>query len=196
MTTHTRPRAWIVRSLALSAAIAAAAVTGPLAASAASAVEGAPIDASPMGSTDADAEAALHVGVRQASVGDPVPVTVVGAQEGAVWEIALVSPETALGTLTIGADGTGTTLVALPVGTSSGSIEIAASTPGAALSAVLSSAGDPAAPASPSETRAGSARTESEAGMPSGVLLAGGAVLATAVAATSVVVAARRRAAR
>ena len=67
---------------------------------------------------DAAAEAALYVGVRQAAVGDPVPVTVVGGEEGAVWEISLVSPETALGTVTIGADGTGTTLVALPVGTS------------------------------------------------------------------------------
>ena len=41
---------------------------------------------------DAEAEAALYVGVRQAAVGDPVPVTVVGGEEGAVWEISLVSP--------------------------------------------------------------------------------------------------------
>ena len=196
MTTHTRPRARIIRALALSAAITVAALTGPFAVSAAYAVEDAPAAASPMSAMDADAEAALHVGVRQASVGDPVPVTVVGGEEGAVWEISLVAPATALGTLTIGADGTGTTLVALPVGTSSGSIEIAASTTGAELSTVLSSAGDPAVPAAPSETGAETDRTAAEPGMPSGLLLAGGAVLAATVAATAVVVSVRRRAAR
>ena len=149
MTGYAGSRADLVRALMLAAAVAVAALPAPLAASAA--VDGTLIAASQR-SMDAAAEATLYVGVRQAAVGDPVPVTVVGGAEGAVWEISLVSPETALGTVTIGADGTGTTLVALPVGTSAGSLELAASTAGAEISTVLSSAG--AAPDSGAEPEA------------------------------------------
>ncbi len=80
--------------------------------------------------------------MRQAAVGDPIPVTIVGAEAGGVWEVAIASPETVVGTVTIGEDGTGTTLVALPLGTDAGSVEFTATSGGEQISSSLSSAGD------------------------------------------------------
>ncbi|KQZ85298.1 hypothetical protein ASD56_02790 [Microbacterium sp. Root166] len=127
------------RSAVAALAIAAGLVLAPVAASPAHAGAAA---SAVLHSTDAAAQPALHVGVRQAAVGDPIPVTIVGAEAGAVWEVAIASPETVVGTVTIGDDGTGTTMVSLPLGTDAGSVEFTASAGGRQISSSLSSAGD------------------------------------------------------
>lgn len=129
------------RSAVAALAIAAGLVLAPVAASSAHAGGAASVSVV-LHSTDAVAQPALHVGVRQAAVGDPIPVTIVGAETGAVWEVAIASPETVVGTVTIGDDGTGTTMVSLPLGTDAGSVEFTASSDGRQISSALSSAGD------------------------------------------------------
>lgn len=88
-------------------------------------------------------DASLHVGVRQASDGEQVPVTVTSSTDGTVWELELrlAGDDVALGDVTIGADGTGTSLVTIPVGTPSGVAEITAASGGSELTASVSVAG-------------------------------------------------------
>ncbi len=99
-------------------------------------------------------DASLHVGVRQASDGEQVPVTVTSSTDGTVWELELqlAGDDVALGDLTIGADGTGTSLVTIPAGTPSGVAEITAASGGSELTASVSVAGTTgAAPAGAAE---------------------------------------------
>lgn len=70
---------------------------------------------------DADGSAAaLHVGIRQIAVGQPIPLTIVGVEPGSTWQIRDQASGTPLGTLTAGEDGTGTTSVSLPTATDIG----------------------------------------------------------------------------
>lgn len=99
-------------------------------------------------------DASLHVGVRQAGDGEQVPVTVTSSTDGTVWELELqlAGGDVALGNLAIGADGTGTSLVTIPVGTPSGVAEITAASGGSELTASVSVAGTAgAAPAGAAE---------------------------------------------
>jgi hypothetical protein len=193
-TTISRPRR--ARGTALvAAAIAAGVLSAPLALSSAYAAEAASVTtAAP--STDAASRAALYVGVRQVGVGDPIPVTVVGGAAGEVWEIVLVEPETTLGTLTIGADGTGSTLVSLPADSDPGSVAIVARSGGAELTTGLSSAGDAPqeAAAAPAPAPAPEAAVQTPA-FPAGaaVGVAAGAALVAASVAGVVIVTRRHR---
>lgn len=99
-------------------------------------------------------DASLHVGVRQVSDGEQVPVTVTSSTDGTVWEVELqlAGDDVVLGDVTIGADGTGTSLVTIPVGTPSGVAEITAASGGSELTASVSVAGTAgAAPAGAAE---------------------------------------------
>lgn len=80
-------------------------------------------------------DASLHIGVRAIAVGEPIPVTVVEAEPGSTWEIREQSTGDALGVLTVGADGTGTATVSLPLDTDLGSAELVAVSGGLELSA-------------------------------------------------------------
>ncbi|WP_169581156.1 MULTISPECIES: hypothetical protein [Microbacterium] len=146
--------------------------------------------------TDASAQPVLHVGVRQAGAGDPIPVTIVGASAGEVWQVVLAAPQTTLGTLTIGQDGTGTTLVSLPVESDPGSVDIVARTDGEEISTALSSTGDREAAASVPVESAPDRTAPAPSALPVPVLIAGGAAAAVAVATTFVIVARRRRTSR
>lgn len=130
-------------------------------------------------------EAALHVGVRQVGDGEQVPVTVTSSRDGATWELALEPDDLALGSVSVGADGTGTTLVTIPAGTPSGLAEITATSGGEQLTASVGVAGPPASmSASPGEA--------SSSTMPA---VTGGAivVLAAVALAVAIVLFARRR---
>lgn len=130
-------------------------------------------------------DAALHVGVRQASGGDQVPVTVTSSTDGMTWELALARDDVALGSVSVGEDGTGTALVTIPAGTPSGVAEITATSGGEELTASVSVAG-------PAEAAPASAAAPSSSLMPAVV---GGAivVLAAVVLAVAVVLLTRRR---
>jgi hypothetical protein len=177
----------------VAAAIAAGALSAPLALGSAYAAEAASVTTTAP-SADAASRAALYVGVRQAGVGDPIPVTVVGGAAGEVWEIVLVAPETTLGTLTVGADGTGSTLVSLPADSDPGSVAIVARSGGAELTTGLSSAGDAQQEAAAAPAPAPEAAAQTPA-FPAGaaVGVAAGAVLVAASVAGVVIVIRRRR---
>jgi hypothetical protein len=132
-------------------------------------------------------DAAMHVGVRQASDGEQVPVTVTSSTDGTVWELELqlAGDDVALGDVTIGADGTGTSLVTIPVGTPSGVAEITAASGGNELTASVSVAG--AAGAAPAGATAPASPIEPAA--LGGVVV----VLAAVVLALAVVLFVRRR---
>lgn len=182
------------RAALIAAAIAFGALSAPIAAGSAFAAGEASVPSAPV-MTDAAPAAVLHVGVRQAGVGDPIPVTVVGGASGDVWEIVLVSPETTLGSLTVGADGTGTTLVSLPIDSDPGAAEIIARSGGDVISTGLSSAGDPAQEAETTASEVPEAVEQSgPAAGPAIGIVAGSALAAASVVA--VVVLARRRSAR
>lgn len=130
-------------------------------------------------------DAALHIGVRQASGGEQVPVTVTSSTDGVTWELALAPDDVVLGSVSVGADGTGTALVTIPAGTPSGVAEITATSGGEELTASLSVAG-------PADAAPATAAGPSTSLMPTVV---GGAilVLAAVVLAAVVVLLARRR---
>ncbi|WP_127473298.1 hypothetical protein [Microbacterium sulfonylureivorans] len=187
-------RARIARRSALmaSAALAAALVIAPAAASTAHAQS--PASAPSIArAADAAAQPTLHVGVRQAAVGDPIPVTIVGAEPGTVWEIALAAPETVVGTVTVGDDGTGTTLVALPVSVEAGALELTAAMDGAEISTSLSSAGDTSVPAEAADAAAGAIADAPASAIASPLLLGAAATGLIAGAATAIVVTVPRR---
>ncbi|MCW3491876.1 hypothetical protein [Microbacterium sp. SSM24] len=182
----------------IAAAIAFGALSAPNAAGSAFAAGEASVPSTPV-MTDAASAAVLHVGVRQAGVGDPIPVTVVGGASGDVWEIVLVSPETTLGSLTVGADGTGTTLVSLPIDSDPGAADIIARSGGDVISTGLSSAGDAAQEAETTAAEVPEAAEDSAIAVGPAVVPAIGIVAGSALAAASVVavvVLARRRSAR
>jgi hypothetical protein len=131
-------------------------------------------------------DAAMHVGIRQASDGAQVPVTVTSSTDGTVWELELqlAGDDVALGDVTIGADGTGTSLVTIPVGTPSGVAEITAASGGDELTASVSVAGT-----------AGAVAPAAAHASPIGPVTVGGAVvvLAAVVLAIAAVLLVRRR---
>ena len=173
-------------------ALAAGIVIAPVALSTANASAAASVS-SVAGSADASPPPALHVGVRQAAVGEQVPVTIVGAAAGTVWEVALTSPAMVVGTVTVGDDGTGTTLIALPAGADPGSIELTASAGGQEISTALSSAGDTAARAESDAAADPIASAAPPAPDASPVVIGAAAVGVAAVAAAAVVIVVRRR---
>lgn len=75
---------------------------------------------------DLDQTVTFHIGVRTVAVGEPIPVTVVGAEPGSTWEVRERSTDTALGILAVGEDGTATATVSLPLDTKPGSTELVA----------------------------------------------------------------------
>ena len=144
--------------------------------------------------TDAASPAALYAGVRQAAVGQEFPVAVVGAAEGSVWEIRLADSAEAAGTLTVGPDGTGTTLVRVPVGTAGGTMPVTAVSGAGELSTTVSVAGAPAADGGAPALAADEAADETAATPPIPTLVVAGAgVLVLAGAAVAVPIAIRRR---
>jgi hypothetical protein len=144
--------------------------------------------------TDAASPAALYAGVRQAAVGQEFPVAVVGAAEGSVWEIRLADSADAAGTLTVGPDGTGTTLVRVPVGTAGGTMPVTAVSGAGELSTTVSVAGAPAADGGAPALAADEAADETAATPPIPTLVVAGAgVLVLAGAAVAVPIAIRRR---
>ncbi|MHC3000096.1 hypothetical protein [Microbacterium sp. HJ5] len=134
---------------------------------------------------DASPAPALHVGVRQAAVGEQIPVTIVGAEAGTTWEIALASGDTVVGSVTVGDDGTGTTLVALPTDTDPGSLELTATAGDEEISTALSSAGDTTAAAA-EEAAAPPATQADPAASASPLIIGGVAAAALAIAAVAV----------
>ncbi|QIG40203.1 hypothetical protein G5T42_12510 [Microbacterium sp. 4R-513] len=143
---------------------------------------------------DAASPAALYVGVRQAAVGEEFPVAVVGAAAGSVWEVHVAGGPDAAGSLTIGADGTGTAVVRVPSGTAGGPVEVTAVSGGESLSTTLSVAGDPATVADAPAAPAAAETPAPAADLPVGALVAGGAgILLLAGAAAAVPLAIRRR---
>lgn len=130
-------------------------------------------------------DTALHVGVRQASDGEPVPVTVTSSTDGATWQLALAPDDVALGSVSVGADGTGTTLVTIPAGTPPGVTEIRATSGGEELTASVSVAG----PADAAPRAAAEPSTSVTPGVVGGALV----VLAAVLLAVAVVVLTRRR---
>lgn len=139
-----------------------------------------------VGGTD---DAAMHVGVRQVGDGQQVPVTVTSSTDGAVWELELelAGDDVALGDVTIGADGTGTSLVTIPAGTPSGIAELTATNGGSELTASVSVAG--------AAGNAGAAAPAGATASPIGPVTVGAAVvvLAAVVLAIAAVLLVRRR---
>lgn len=179
-------RTLVPRFAAATLIAAALAAFGP--AAAASAAVPAPRALVP--ATDAASPAALYAGVRQAGVGEEFPVAVVGAAEGTVWEIRLADGAQPVGSVTVGADGTGTALVRIPVGTAGGATEVTAVSGSDELSTTVSVAGDPAAP----DGVVAADQEEAAPSLPAGLVVAGGAgVLALAGAAVAVPLVLRRR---
>lgn len=86
----------------------------------------------------AEPQSGLHIGVRTVAVGDPIPVTVVGAEPGTTWEVRELDSGTVLGVLSIGEDGSGTTTVSLPLSTDVGAARIVAVHDGTELGAEAS----------------------------------------------------------
>lgn len=147
-------------------------------------------------STAADASAlpVLHVGVRQAAVGDPIPVSIVGAAAGSVWDVSLIASDTLLGTVTVGDDGTGTALVSLPLGTDPGSVELEASSGGTEISTSVSSGGDVSTPGPESGAGVSPEAADADAvGVAPGLVIGGAAVGAGLLAGTAIAVSAHRR---
>ena len=148
--------------------------------------------------TEAGADAApapvLYVGVRQAAVGDPIPVSIVGAAAGSVWDVSIVAPATLVGTVTIADDGTGTTLVSLPMATDPGSVELVAANGGVEISTSVSSGGDSSPAAAPEAV----GLAHEEPGVLDGTLLIVGGAIAggIALAGAAVAMTARRRSTR
>lgn len=130
-------------------------------------------------------DAALHVGVRQARDGEQVPVTVTSSADGVAWELALAPDDVVLGSVSVGTDGTGTSLVTIPAGTPSGVTEITATSGGEELTASVSVAG-------PTDAAPVAAAEPSSSLMPA-VVGGGIVVLAAVVLAVAVVRLTRRR---
>jgi hypothetical protein len=79
----------------------------------------------------------LHLGVTRVAPGGTVPVAITGGNAGAVFELSLHSAPVALGTVTIGADGTGMATVTIPASVVAGSHELWATLGGTTLKAPL-----------------------------------------------------------
>lgn len=79
----------------------------------------------------------LFLGVTQVEPGGQLPVTITGGNPGAVFTLELHSTPVALGTLTIGADGTGTALVTIPAYVETGTHDVRASLNGTVYTAPL-----------------------------------------------------------
>ena len=133
-------------------------------------------------------DASLHIGVRAIAVGEPIPVTVVEAEPGSTWEIREQSTDTALGVLTVGADGTGTATVSLPLDTDLGSAQLVAVngdhelSSGASIGSSVTPAGEPE-------------RAAADPGFP--VIPAIAVIVAVVIlGAVALIIRARRRAAR
>src|SRR6478609_5711220 len=125
--------------------------------------------------TDAASPAALYAGVRQAAVGQEFPVA---------------DSADAAGTLTVGPDGTGTTLVRVPVGTAGGTVPVTAVSGAGELSTTVSVAGAPAADGGAPALAADEAADETAATPPIPTLVVAGAgVLVLAGAAVAVLIA-------
>lgn len=98
-------------------------------------------------------DASFHIGVRAVAVGEPIPVTVVEAEPGSTWEIREQSTDTALGVLTVGADGRGMATISLPLDTDLGTAQLVAVngdrelTSGASVGSSIAPAGEPQEPA-------------------------------------------------
>ena len=141
---------------------------------------------------DAASDPALYAGVRQAAVGEEFPVAVVGAAEGSVWEIRLAGSagSAPAASVTVGADGTGTALVRVPVGTAGGAMPVTAVSGDRELATTVSVAGDPGA-----DTGASAVAGQEAAGEPpiGALLVAGAGILILAGAAVAVPIAIRRR---
>jgi 5'-nucleotidase len=132
-------------------------------------------------------DASLHIGVRAIAVGEPIPVTVVEAEPGSTWEIREQSTGDALGVLTVGADGTGTATVSLPLDTDLGSAELVAVSGGLELSAGASVGSS----ASHDHATTAAPPSSADAGDPVAVAIAG----IVALGAIALVIRTRRRAA-
>ena len=130
----------------------------------------------------------LHIGIRQAAVGEPVPVTIVGAAPGSTWEIREGASGTPLAALTVGEDGTGTALVSLPTATDAGDAALTAVGDGHELSVPLT-----VGSAAVGSTAARGPDPAPEQGVPMPVVLLAAGAVAGAGAAVGGVLLLRRR---
>lgn len=158
-----------------------------------------PTDPGPVGPTLPSGELTgaevVSLGVRRVAPGGQVPVTVTGAQPGAVFRVEMHSDPVVLGTVTVAADGTGSGVFTIPASTVSGEHRIVLVLPGgsvqAALTVVAAAADGPAGPGraptaagtvSPSGSMASTGADGTVAGaLLAGLLVVGGVTLALTV---------------
>jgi hypothetical protein len=134
-----------------------------------------PTDPGPVDPTDPSGQLTgaevVTLGVTRVAPGGQVPVTVTGAEPGAVFRVELHSEPVVLGTLTVGADGTGAAVFTVPASTSSGDHKIVLVLPGGSVEAALTVvAVDAAGPVTPGRTP-----TASGSGAPGGSMASTGA---------------------